>query len=315
MTTPARSSILRGPASIMLGGSTIYTQGDIKCSFAIETFPVMSAAYGQTDERLKDITIKLSFTPAGQWTTALLAVLYPWTNPTPGSSVFGATDAAVTLWPLNGTEKIVFTAGAVTKMPGLVLSATKTAYKEMEITCLLKNSADRSAADALYTLTATAAYTDATYAIAEIPTVPYTAAITGEIAAPWDSFIGEQGFEFDFNLKLNPTVLDGIGTVDMTHGGVDATCKLKPVGITVAQVLTRLKIQDTGVKIGMAMSSAAADLTVTGGSGNPIVVLKNARMKMASQIYGPQALRHDGIEFAATRPAGTGAIVTLGSVA
>lgn len=303
----ARSSILRGPASITFGSQVIYTEGDIKCQLAVQTFPLNTAAYGKVDDRLDDVTIKLSFTPAGKWTTALLAVLYPYTNPTSGTSIFTSSDVPLTLHPLNGSEKIVFTAAAITKMPGLVLSAGRQPFKDMEIECILKSGGDRSAADALWTLTASAVYSDTSFTVTEIPTVIYSASLAAA-SSPWDAILTEAGFECDFDLKTAPVKVDTLGTVDRSIVGLDISAKLKPIGMTVAQVLDRLKLQNAGVARGMQMSAGAANLVITGGTGNPIVTLNNARLVNAGQIYGAEALRHDTIEFRVTRPSGTGAM-------
>lgn len=303
----ARSGILRGPATIFMGGQAIYTVGGIKCSFGTKTFPIASDAYGNTGARLDDFVVELTFTPVGKWTTALLAVLYPWTNPTAGTTMFTGSDVPVTIHPVNGSEKIVFTAGAVTKMPGLILSAVKTMHKEMEITCLIGTGLDRSNAAALYTLTDSASYTDTSFAISDIPTVPYSASLAAA-SSPWDAILTEAGFEVDFNLQTSPVNVDTIGMVDISLEGLDIDVKLKPIGMTVAQVLTQLKVQDTGVKRGMDVSASAANLVVTGGSGNPIVTINSVRLADANQFYGQKALRHESIMFKATRPTGTGAM-------
>lgn len=307
--TVQRSSILRGPAIVQMGGQTFHSQGDITVTPEISTFPINSSIYGKSGERLSDIMIRISFTPVGMFTTDLLAVMFPHTNPTIGTSLFGATDTAVTLHPTNGSEKIVFTAGAITKMPGVLLSATDTAFKEMEITCLLKNDADRSAADALFTIS-DAAFTDTSFDIGSIFTVPYSVSLASA-ASPWDAILTEAGVEIDFAQTNNPVTVNGFGTVDMSLSGLDITVKMKPVGMTVAQVLAQMKLQGTGVKIGQNIGASANNMTITGGSGNPIVVVNNVRLKSAGQIYGQETLRHDSLEFIATRPTG-GAMFSIG---
>lgn len=298
--TVQRSSILRGPAIVQMGGQSFYSKGDIKVTPEVSTFPVASSIYGKAGERLSDIMIKISFTPVGMWTTSLLAVMFPHTNPTIGSSLFGASDTAVTLHPTNGSEKIVFSCGAVTKMPGLILSAIDTSFKEMEITCLLKNNADRSAADALFTISDDA-FVDTSFALSSIFTVPYTTSLASA-SSPWDAISTEAGVEIDFDQQNSPVVVNGLGTVDMSLSGLDITVKFKPVGMTVAQVLSQMKLQGTGAKIGQDIAASANNITVTGGSGNPIVVVNSVRLKNAAQIYGAEALRHDTLEFIATRP-------------
>jgi hypothetical protein len=185
-----------------------------------------------------------------------------------------------------------------------------TPFKDMEITCLLKNSTDRSAADALYALTASASFTDNTFAISEVLTPVYSAGLASA-SSPWDAIQTEAGFDIDFGLKVNPVKVDSLGVVDMSIGQLDISVKLKPVGMTVAQVLTQLKVQNTGVARGMSIGSAAANLTITGGTGNPVIVINKVRLKNAAQVYAQEALRHDTIEFVATRPTGSGAMFSV----
>lgn len=296
-----RSSIVRGPAIVQMGGQSFYSQGDIKVSLAHETFPINSSIYGKSGERLSDTTIKIAFTPVGMWTAGLLAVMYPHTNPTIGGSLFGASDTTVVIHPTSGAEKLTFSAGAVTKMPGLMLSAVETSFKEMEITCLIKNNTDRSAADALLTLAATDAFTDTSYSLASIYTVPYSASLAS-LSAPWAAIETEGGFEIDFDLATAPVTVNSIGMVDMSVAGLDISVKFKPVGMTTAQVLDRLKIQGSGMARGVDISASANNLTITGGSTKPQVVINSVRLKSAPQIYGSEALRHDTLEFIATRP-------------
>jgi len=307
--TIQRQNIVRGPAIVTMGGQSFYSKEDIKITYDVETFPITSSIFGKSTERVSDLMARISFTPVGQWTTNLLAQMYPHTNPTIGASLFGSTDTPVAVWPISGTERITFTSGAVTKMPGLIMSATETSFKEMEITCVLKNNAARSAVDALYTI-ANATFTDNTFNLAQIMTVPYTVSLAS-LTSPWNSIMTEAGVEIDFDFQTAPVKVNSLGTVDMSVAGLDISVKMKPLGMSVADVLTRLRIQGAGTAIGGDLSASGNNLTCTGGSGNPQVVINNVRLKAAGGVYGNQALRHDTIEFIATRPAG-GAMFTIG---
>jgi hypothetical protein len=306
-----RQSIVRGPAIVQMGGQTFYSKGDIKVAIAPETFDVSTSVHGKVGQRMKDLMAKITFVPAGMWTAGQLAVLFPHTNPTFGASLFGSTDVPVTIHPVDGAERMVFTSGAITKMPGVVLSPVETALKEVEITCVLGNGLDRSNAAALYTYTASATFTDTSFSLANVLTVPYTASLAAA-SAPWNAIETEAGFECSFDLKTSPVKVGNLGTIDFSVSALDISVKLKPVGMTVKQVLDRLKVQSTGVALGMDMSAGAANLTITGGTNNPQVVINNVRLKDSNLIYGAEALRHDTIELIATRPSGGGAMFTIG---
>lgn len=306
-----RESIVRGPAIVQMGGQSFYSQKDIKVEIKPETFNVESAIIGKVSERMKDLVAKITFTPVGMWTTDQLAILFPHTNPIFGQSLFGSTDVPVTIHPVDGKEKMVFTAGAITKMPSLKLSPVETTMGEVEITCVVGNGKDRSAADALYTYSATAAFEDTSFDLSTIKTVPYAASLASA-AAPWDAINTEGGFEINFDLKTKPVVVANVGTIDHSISGLDISVKFKPLGMTVKQVLDKLKVQGTGVQLGMDMSDAAADLTISGGATNPVVVVKSVRLKDSSLLYSFDNLRHDTIEMIATRPTGMGVMFTVG---
>lgn len=310
----SRSLIIGGPAIVQMGGQSFYSQGDIKVDIAPETFAVNTSIHGKVSERMQDLIAKITFTPAGMWTAAQLAVLFPYTNPTFGTIIHGSVDVPVTIHPVDGAEKIVFTSGAITKMPSIMLSPTETALTEVEITCVIGNGKDRSAADALYTYTASAAFSDATFSLAAIKTVPYTASLAS-VSSPWSAIETEGGFEIAFDLKLTPRKAANIGTLSYSLSGLDIGVKFKPIGMTAKQVLDRLLVQGTGTALGMDVSAGAANLTITGGSTNPIVVVNSVRLKNTPLVYGAEALRHDTLEFVATRPGGTGAMFSVGLVA
>lgn len=63
-----------GPAIITFRGYSIFTQAGIKMDWSLETFPVVVDNYQQVDERVRRISAKVTFIPAGQWLG--LEVLY-----------------------------------------------------------------------------------------------------------------------------------------------------------------------------------------------------------------------------------------------
>ncbi|NCC50899.1 MAG: hypothetical protein EOM20_06740 [Spartobacteria bacterium] len=312
--TIARSSILRGPAIVQMGGQSMYTAGDITVNTRKETFPIESSAYGKVDERLSYVITDISFTPVGMWTAALLAVMYPHTNPIAGTSIFGATDTGVTIHPLNGSEKIVYTAGAVTKMPDIILSAVKTAFGEMTITCLGGSNKAMTEADYHYTLTATSTFTDTSFAVASIPTSPISIYLVGQ-SAPWNAIETKDGATVSFNLSTSPVETDSDGLVDYSMSGLDITVSFQPVNPTAAQVLTKLAIQGTDVRRGMSLNSGSNNLICAGwATGSPQVTVNNAALKNAPAVYGKDALRHGALEFIATRTTGVGTMFVLGTI-
>jgi hypothetical protein len=133
-----RQNIMGCSALIQMGGQSFYAKDEIKVTPVIETFPITSSIHGKVGERKKSVSFKISFTPVGMWSTALLAVLHPNTNPTNGASIYGATDVPVVIHPVDGKEKITFSCGAITKSPGIKLTHDETLFKQCEIECILR---------------------------------------------------------------------------------------------------------------------------------------------------------------------------------
>jgi hypothetical protein len=311
-----RTTIVKGPAVILINSQYIYTQGDIEVSTRIETFMINCSIGGKIDERISNIITELTFTPVGMWTTGLLAVLFPYTNPVAGTSLFTATDVPVVIWPLNGVEKISYAAGAVTKMPSLALSAVKSAFGSMTITCIGKNTTDLSAADKRFTITATSAFADTSLAVSSIPTVSYSIVITGG-SAPWNAIRTKDGVSIDFNLGVETVETDDEGVVDYAVKGLDITAKFIPVGVTLTELLTKLAIQGSGMARGISLNSRSANITIAGAAvGNPSVVLNAMALKDTKQSYSDSSskLRIGEIGFVSTRPNGTGAMFSVGVV-
>lgn len=299
-----RATLYEGPATVTMGGVVFYSKDNVSVEIFRDTNPIKSSAYGKVDERIKDIGAKISFTPVGQWTTSALAVLFPHTNPIPGTSMLTGTDVPVTVWPLNGKEKIVFSAGCITKMPNLNLSSLDTPFGAMEISCGLANSTDRSGNASLYTLTSTASFTDTSFAVSEILTPTYSLGLAGA-SSPWDSFIVEDGVKIEFNLGSRQRYIDSLGTLDWKLTGLDIVVKFKPANMTAANVLAKMPVQGSGVAIGASMATGAANLTITGaGTGSPVVVINKVALRRIPQLYGQDVSRHGELEFIATRPTG-----------
>lgn len=311
----SRSSIIRGPAIVRMGSQSFYSKDDITVDITPETFDIVSSTGGKLSERTSDVVARITFTPVGAWTANQLTVLYPYTNPTIGGSVFGSSDTSVQVWPIDGTERFTFACGAITKMPSLIMTPAETLMGEVEITCIIANNQERSTAGSLYTYSATAAFTAApnderNFALSDVLTVPYTATFSGP--AGWTSQIESTGgFSIDFDLQTTPIMAANIGTVDHIISGLDITCTFQPLNFTAKQLMDRLAVD--GNALGKDISSAAGNLTITGGSAStPKVVLNNLRLRSAPMLYSLENLRSDDIEFFSTRPTGAGTMFTVG---
>lgn len=310
-----RQSIIRGPAIIRMGSQTFYSKSDVRLEITPETFPIESSVAGKLSERVADVMAKITFTPVGAWTTGQVGVLFPHGTPNIGGSLFGSSDTSVRIWPIDTNEVFTFLSGAITKMPTITLSPTVTLMGDVEITCVIGNGLERSAAGSLYTYAATTAFSaspndERNFALSEVLTNPYTATFSS--GTGWTTQIETQeGFEVSFDLGLTPVKAANIGTVDMIISKLDISVKFLPLKFTAKNLMD--KLASDGRALGNDIGLDSSNLTITGGSSStPKVVINNLRLKNAPMLYSLENLRSDTLEFIATRPTASGAMFTVG---
>ena len=308
--TLQRSTIVQGPAILQYDSQVFYFAGDIVATPTIETFTIPTSMYGDVDERIDNVIWEITGTPAGQWSAAHIAVLWPYTNPTIGSSIFGATDKNVIIQSLGG-QQMTFKAGAVTGMPDIVLSAAKTPIGQLTMQCIgadntaWSDSAKRAAVAAV-------AFSDTSFDPASIKTVPYSAA-WGAVS-PWDDISTQDGWVISFEIGLTDVRTDTDGLVDRRIASVGVMAKCTPIGISETQLLALLKIQDTGIARGVSLSGNSNDLVIDGGTGNPKVTVNQASPKEGPFNWGQDSVRTGEIGFIATQEFTAGARQALFAV-
>lgn len=302
-----RSSIVRGPAVVTFNGATLYSKGDISLELGVETFEVATALHGKVDERVVTRVARVRFTPDGQYES--LGVVWPYGAMNLGDSVFGATDLPLVIKTKDG-KTLTFAAAAVTRMPSLNLGATKTILGDIEFTCLGADNTAWTAANSLVT-TATAAFSDTTFDPASIVTQPYTG-VWG-VSAPWSSIATFDGWTVDFDLQMAPVTTDAEGIVDMTFQSLAVTAKCRPVGVTEANVIAALKLQDTGNARGRSLQTGSNDLVIS--NTGVTVTVKSAQLKAGPLLFGSGTPRVGELTWVATRKFTAGAASPLFTVA
>lgn len=304
---PTRASIIRGPAIVTFNGATYYSKGDINLAVGLETFAVETALHGKVDERVIERVSKVTFTPDGQWES--LGVTWPYGAMNLGDSVFGATDLPLVIKTQAG-KTLTFACAAITKMPSIMLGATKTLLGDIEFTCLGTENEAWTETDNLVAV-GTAAFSDTTFSSSSIITQPYTGAWGG--SAPWSSIRTFDGWQVDFDLQLTPITTDGDGIVDMTFAGLAVNAKCSPLGVTEANVIDALRLQGAGNARGRSLNANSNDLVITGTG--VVVTVKAAQLKNGPLIFGAGARRVGELEWVATRQFTLGVASPLFTVA
>ena len=311
------TTILRGPALVLLGTVPLYSQGGVKVKTMVKTFPIMADAYGgPLDKRIDIITTEISFKPAGQITAGILAACYPHTAATPGASLLGASDVSCYVWPLNGKEKFEFKNAYVSKMPKITASSVKTFIDTITIRCIGANNTAMSSAAWHYVNTATVAFTDTSFATSQVMTLPYTA-VLGALAAPWTGIVTKAGWEISFDIPTEDIITDTDGLVDVLYKeNPRITARCQPIGITATDVYALMQVQYTGTARGATIlgTGKLEDLVIDAGVGYPKFTLKNMHIETAPTAYEIGKDRIDNLEFVSCRQVASNVLADLFSI-
>lgn len=300
-----RTTIIAGPALVQFATQKFWSKGNVEVKIINDRFDIETAHFGKVDERYQDRRVEVTFEPSGAITAGIATVLWPYGATTVGTSVLTGTDRPLEIFGRDG-RKITVHAAAVTKMPTLRLGSNTTLLSSMTFTGLVKNTTDPTNAAAYYTEAAVTYPGDTGFAISDIKTAA-ASAVWGA-SAPWSSFVSETGFEIDFNLKLAPQKVDGIGTVDMTFQSVEVMLKAVPVGPAATDILAKLSPTS-----GLGASIAGADnLTVT--AGTVAVLLSKPGITDSGLVFGSSAKRVAATTWQATRTVTTGVADALFTV-
>ncbi len=155
MAATNRTTILRGPGTVLFGGATLFDAGGITCDVESATVNLPSSISGDIGTIKTDQTGRVSFTLCGQVSAAVLSAPFPYASAAVGSSACGAADTACVIHSVAGT-KVTLLNACVSKMPEIYLSPVKTAFGAVEISAALGLGKGPTDADALYKVEAAA---------------------------------------------------------------------------------------------------------------------------------------------------------------
>lgn len=285
----SRTSIIRGPGTVVYGGKAFFDASGISAEIESATSEIPSSISGSIATIKTDQTGKISFTPCGQLASDLLSLLYPYGSPTVGSSVCGSADRPLVVHSLAGT-KVSFVNAVLSKMPEIFLSPIRTAFGSAEFSAALGLAKAPGDADAFYKVEQ-AAYDSGAPDPEGITGVQY-AGTFGDLSIP-DTL---EGWTITPAVTLEPVTVDSVGTIDWTIAGVSCTATCTPVGLTEAEILAALPV--SGAR--GSMIGGESDLVVSGAGGLK-VTLKNASLVRGPLQWGNTTLRVGELGFTAHR--------------
>jgi len=318
-----RASIIRGPAVLIytsLSGvaTTLYSQGDIQVRLANQTFDIQTSLYGVVDKRTNQRSVEITWTPTGELTTAMAAVLWPHGGKNPGDSLFGGEPSSATYPSLQIIPKTGYTytfyGAVVTKQPSMMLSAVKTIVGSITFTAIGKEGILWSTANSLYTEASTS-FGSYAFNPASIRTTPYVGGwgATASYSVPTWTLTGtnalaiydtKDGWSLNFNVATTPVEADEYGIVDFTVGDNVATATCSPLTISETNLTTILNMQSTGADRGQSLLSGFL-LSIVPSNGTPSgsanVTLGNCSILQIGYDYGLQANRVPQIQFTTLR--------------
>ena len=283
-----RNTILRGPGTVVFGGATVFDANGITCEIESATQGLPSSISGEIGTIKADQTGKISFTPCGQISAAILAALFPYASAAIGSSACGADDTPCVVHGMSGT-RVTLVNCCVQKMPEIYLSPVKTAFGSVELAAALGLAKGPTDDAALYTVEQ-AAYDAGAPDPTGITGVAY-AGTFGALSIPDTA----DGWTITPEVTLNPVSTDTLGTIDWTVASVGCTAKCTPLGLTEEQILAALPAtRARGSLIG-------GDDLVVSGAGGLKVTLHGASLVTGPLQWGNTQLRAGEIGFTAHR--------------
>ena len=300
-----RVSYIRGPARVVYNGHEYQTKGGIKIEHDLAIFKPESDLYGPLDGRLGDRVARISFTPIGIFDANAIADFWPLSGVSDfiGGSIFGAPSG--TSWNdgiMAGRALKIFAkdtntleyVSAVSKMPDLILSATKTTIGMVTLTGLGVTGSSDWESDYV-AATGTSTWVAPTGDVNPV-TQSYSVAASGEGNLP--SIIETtDGVTVSFNEATDSHMADSVGTVDLTWRSLEVVARFTPVNVTVAQMIAAAftgRAQGTGAVRGASMVLAnSAQLVIRGkGAATPYQLTVNRPYIDSMPFeYSPQAPR------------------------
>lgn len=303
-----RTTIVKGPAIITYNSVTFYSKDSITFKPDVKTYEIQSGVHGKVDERIDDVTMEITFTPVGNPTA--FTTLWPYQNPVTGSSIFGATDKNLVIQTLAG-QSITIKNAAVTKMPDIILSSTKTIMGSMTFSAIGQNNLAWTDAAKRMSVAATS-FSDASFAPSGIITQAYTVAWGS--ASPWNAIATEDGVTISSTLKTSAIKTDTDGVVDLILDSVDVTARMIPVGVSETQLVTLLKCQGAGIVRGGSLGALNTGALVVTGTG-VVARIASASPRSTPMTFDRSKNRAGEIEFVANRTFSAGVAQALFSIA
>lgn len=186
---------------------------------------------------------------------------------------------SLTIYPLDGSNPIRFENAAVSDMPEIVASATKTLFGEVTFDCFPQHGKAWSDANSWYTDSGITPISDTSFNPANVLTLPYTVAWGN--TAPWSDIKTMEGVTIKAALTLGDVADDGDGVRTRRIDSMAVSARFTPKGIGHEQLMAKMNLQGASGARGRSVGGATPDNLNISATGVYI------RMYGASLLGGP----------------------------
>src|SRR5208283_4259346 len=116
-----RSSLNRIPGRLAFNSISLYSKGGttIDTDLVYSQLAVDAAGLGKIDNRDNEAYCEITLTPDGRMSTAIAAVLWPYSSPTIGAGIFSDTDYPAVVHG-NDSSQDTLASAAVVQMPQMI---------------------------------------------------------------------------------------------------------------------------------------------------------------------------------------------------
>lgn len=313
-TAPTRDNIIAGPAKFTFDSKSLFSEGDAQYEVMTEQSDIRVSG-AKIDEAVTDSMVRLTFRPDGRINSDIIALLWPYLNSNPGVGLFSTVDKALTIADVNSHLHTI-KAAALTRMPDLIFSTEEPMIGEVEFTGLRLESSLATVADSMVTAaTSGGTFADTAFDPAQIKRQYYYGALTGITGLTDVESL--TGFRVSFPMEIARARLQSIGTYQYFLRSISCEVRFTPADTTAANLITALKVQDTGASVGTKRSANAVQFTITGADGVAYFTCPKMAVRSIGQRFGSgdNTLRPGEVSLIANRTFSTGAQVALATLA
>lgn len=282
---------------ITRGNLTIFTKDDVVVTTSVDTFEIETSAFGKVDERRVERKVEVSFTPAGMLGGSgnSVASLFPYLTTKIGESIFGDSDISCVVADSKG-RGITIKASAITKMPDLMLSATKTMLGSMTITGIQEDNSEWDGQFSIVSPTG-AGFNEGAFDLEKILTQPYSLShdLLGTNIGTLD------GIDISLSMSTTPITTDAEGIVDYVFTKLDVQASFTPIGLPHSAIIDALQFQGAGARRGSSLNESSSDLVLAGLETGATVTLKSAAIKSSGLVFSATKQRNGQLTAIATR--------------